>query len=75
MIHDTAIMLAWVALGSAAGGTARFLVSGWVARAVGETFPWGTMTVNVTGALAIGGVAALADLEKVRVRIYGTVGN
>lgn len=63
MIHETAIMLAWVALGSAVGGPARFLVSGSVARAVGETFPWGTMTVNVTGALAIGGLAALADLR------------
>ncbi|GAB4167523.1 MAG: fluoride efflux transporter CrcB [Thalassobaculales bacterium] len=57
-------MLAWVALGSALGGAARFLVSGWIARKVGETFPWGTMAVNVTGAMAIGAMAMLADLGK-----------
>ena len=50
--------LAWVVLGSALGGTARFFVSGVVGRHIGETFPWGTMAVNVSGALAIGVVAA-----------------
>lgn len=58
---DLILALAWVALGSALGGAARFAVSGLVARAVGETFPWGTMTVNVTGSLALGALAASAD--------------
>jgi len=53
--------LALVALGSAIGGTARFLVSGLVGRRIGETFPWGTMVVNVTGSLAIGAMAAAAS--------------
>lgn len=53
--------LASVALGSALGGLARFVVSGFVGRWIGETFPWGTMTVNVTGAFAIGFVAAAAS--------------
>ncbi len=48
----------WVLLGSALGGSVRFLISGLVARHVGETFPWGTMTVNVTGSFLIGLVAA-----------------
>lgn len=61
MTEGLFVMLGWVAAGSAAGGAARFLVSGLVARAIGETFPWGTMAVNVTGAFAIGAVAALAD--------------
>ncbi len=50
--------LGWVALGGALGGAARFAVSGLVARTIGETFPWGTMTVNVTGSLALGALAA-----------------
>jgi CrcB protein len=53
--------LMWVALGSALGGTARFFVSGFVGRRIGETFPWGTMVVNITGSFAIGAIAATAD--------------
>jgi len=55
--------LAWVAVASAAGGATRFLVSGLVARGVGETFPWGTLAVNTTGAFAIGVMAGAADSE------------
>ncbi len=47
-------------LGSVLGGSARYFVSGYVARNVGETFPWGTMTVNVSGAFVIGIFGALA---------------
>jgi fluoride exporter len=49
-----------IVLGSALGGVARYWVSGVVGRSVGETFPWGTLAVNVSGALVIGIVAALA---------------
>jgi len=49
-----------VVVGSALGGTARYFVSGAVARRLGETFPWGTMIVNVTGAFLIGILGALA---------------
>jgi CrcB protein len=49
-----------VVIGSIAGGTARYFVSGVVARRFGETFPWGTMTVNVSGAFLIGIFGALA---------------
>ncbi|ABD07651.1 camphor resistance protein CrcB [Rhodopseudomonas palustris HaA2] len=51
----------WVALGSMFGGVARFGISGFVARTIGETFPWGTLTVNATGALAIGILGGLAN--------------
>ncbi len=49
-----------VVLGSALGGTARYFLSGVVARRVGETFPWGTLSVNVSGAFLIGIFGALA---------------
>jgi fluoride exporter len=49
----------WVMLGSALGGGARFFVSGLAAQHVGETFPFGTLIVNVTGSFVIGFFAAL----------------
>jgi CrcB protein len=50
----------WVALGGAIGSVARFWLSGVVARHFGETFPWGTLLVNVTGSMLIGFLATLA---------------
>ena len=49
----------WIALGSALGGMARFWSTGIMARLMGETFPWGTLLVNVLGSLIIGFFAAL----------------
>jgi len=49
-----AITYLWVALGGALGSVARFWASGVVARQFGETFPWGTLIVNVAGSFAIG---------------------
>ena len=49
-----------IMIGSALGGCARYFVSGVIARRLGETFPWGTMTINVTGAFLIGIFGALA---------------
>ena len=48
----------WIAAGSALGGVARYWLSGVVARLFGETFPWGTLIVNVSGSLLIGVIAA-----------------
>ncbi|MCK1722325.1 fluoride efflux transporter CrcB [Bradyrhizobium sp. 141] len=49
-----------IIVGSVLGGCARYFVSGAIARRLGETFPWGTMTINVTGAFLIGIFGALA---------------
>ncbi|QYM77962.1 fluoride efflux transporter CrcB [Horticoccus luteus] len=51
----------WITLGSALGGLARFIVSGFVAERIGETFPWGTLTVNVAGSFLIGLFATLTS--------------
>ena len=53
----------WVAAGSALGGMARYWCSGLIAHRIGETFPWGTLTVNVAGSFAIGLFAALVEPE------------
>ncbi|NFV79358.1 fluoride efflux transporter CrcB [Magnetospirillum aberrantis] len=44
----------FVAIGSALGGTLRYWLSGLIAGAVGQTFPWGTLVINITGSFAIG---------------------
>jgi CrcB protein len=49
----------WIAIGSALGGVARFWCSGVAARTIGETFPWGTLIVNVVGSFIIGFFATL----------------
>jgi CrcB protein len=49
----------WIAVGSALGGIARFFVSGVTAQLIGETFPWGTLIVNITGSFIIGFFATL----------------
>jgi len=51
----------WVSLGGAIGSAARFWVSGLVAQRYGQTFPLGTLAVNVTGSFVIGLFAALTD--------------
>lgn len=45
-----------VALGAAAGATLRFVV----ASRLDGRLPWGTLAVNVTGSLLLGGLSALA---------------
>jgi CrcB protein len=49
----------WIGLGSALGGMARYWCSGFVADRIGETFPWGTLLVNVVGSFIIGFFATL----------------
>jgi fluoride exporter len=58
-IKDSMLAYVWVALGGALGTTARYWLSGVVARSVGETFPWGTMVINISGSFVIGFFGAL----------------
>lgn len=67
-------MLAYtlVAIGGALGCVARFWIGGLVATRFGETFPWNTLVINVTGSFVIGIFAALTLPEisgKYRVQI------
>ena len=43
-----------VCLGGAAGTGARYLLSGWLLRAAGPTFPFGTLAVNLIGSFLLG---------------------
>jgi fluoride exporter len=50
----------WIAIGSALGGIARYWLSGIAARLFGETFPWGTLAINIIGSFVIGFFGALS---------------
>ena len=47
-------LIAYVALGSAAGGVTRLLFTAFVQERLGGGFPLGTLLVNVTGSFALG---------------------
>lgn len=61
-----------VALGGALGTVARYFLSGVVADAFGQTFPWGTLIINVTGSFVIGFFGALTGPDG-RLLVSGTV--
>src|SRR5258708_5421181 len=46
--------LLMVCLGGFLGTGVRYGLNGWVAHRFGESFPWGTLSVNVTGSFAAG---------------------
>lgn len=78
-MRTEALLLAAVAVGSALGGLARYGLSGAVARSFGETFPWGTLVVNVLGSLLIGVVASVTGpdgrlLASPATRVFWMVG-
>lgn len=46
--------LFWIALAGALGTGARYLIGTWAGRALGTTFPFGTLIVNCVGCFLIG---------------------
>ncbi len=44
----------WICAGGAAGTGMRYLVSGWTLRALGSSFPYGTLAVNLLGSFVLG---------------------
>lgn len=58
------MQLLYIAVGGAAGSVLRYLTSSAVYGWAGKGFPWGTLTVNVLGSLAMGVIATLV-VEKV----------
>ena len=47
-------MIWYVALGSAVGGVARYLLGGWIQQRTGSTFPIQTLVINVSGSFLLG---------------------
>jgi len=52
-----------VGIGGAAGSILRFWFSGVIANRFGETFPWGTLLVNISGSFVIGFFATVTGTE------------
>ncbi len=50
-----------IGAGGAAGALLRYALSGLAYRFLGETFPWGTLIVNVLGCFLIGLLWAVAE--------------
>lgn len=57
------ITYVWVAIGGAIGSILRYWLSGVVASAYGETFPLGTLLINITGSFVIGFFATLSGTD------------
>jgi len=49
----------WIAIGGAIGSMARYGIGGLVSNKFGETFPWGTLVVNISGSFVIGILGAV----------------
>lgn len=61
-----------IAIGGALGSVARYWLSGAVAQRFGETFPAGTLLVNISGSLIIGLLAGLTGPDS-RILISPTI--
>lgn len=44
----------WIALGAVVGASARYFVSGFVAKTLSSSFPYGTLLINISGSLLLG---------------------
>ena len=54
------MILIWVMLAGGLGSGARYLAGQWAASALGASFPYGTLLVNLSGCFALGAVVQLA---------------
>jgi CrcB protein len=67
----SAVTLLGIGLLGGLGAVARFALDGTVARRLGRSFPFGTLAVNLTGALALG-VLVGATVGGDALRLAGT---
>jgi CrcB protein len=71
--------LAWAVFLAAAaiGAPSRYLLDGWVQDRTRGVFPWGTLTVNVSGCLLLGvltGLGLYHDLDSTTRTVLGAGG-
>jgi CrcB protein len=44
----------WIALGAVVGASARYFLSGYIAKSFASSFPYGTLLINISGSLVLG---------------------
>ena len=44
----------WIALGAVVGASARYFLSGYIAKLFSSSFPYGTLMINITGSVLLG---------------------
>jgi CrcB protein len=54
------VRLFWICLGGAFGTGARYLLGGFIDRATGSAFPFGTLAINASGSFLIAVIMELA---------------
>lgn len=62
----------WIALGGALGSVARYGCSSLIANLFGQTFPLGTLVINIAGSFVIGLFATLTGPDG-RVMVSGDI--
>lgn len=55
------MMLLWVMIAGGLGSGTRYLIGQWAVSAIGASFPYGTLIVNLAGCFALGVVFQLAS--------------
>lgn len=55
--------LLFVIIGGGIGSGLRYLLSGFLAQRLGESFPWGTLLVNIIGSFAIGFIGTATSTD------------
>ena len=51
----------WVMVAGGIGSGARYLVGQWASQAIGASFPYGTLLVNLIGCFLLGAVVQLSS--------------
>ena len=59
--ENSVVAYLWIALGAVAGASTRYFLSGYIARGVASSFPFGTLIINITGSLLLGFFLVLAS--------------
>ena len=70
-------VLILIALAGAVGAVSRYALSGWTYRILGDSFPYGTLAVNLIGCFLLGAVqqvGQITDLISQETRVVIAIG-